>query len=53
MVSGVGRGMGALDGVVIVEGDEAVLGVNLGCPLVPMGTLLRGFFQSTFYQDLF
>ena len=26
MVSGVGRGMGVLDGVVIVEGEGAVLG---------------------------
>jgi len=38
MVSGVGRGMGVLDGVVIVEGDGAVLGVNLRCH---MGMLLR------------
>jgi len=29
VVNGVGRGMGVLDGVVIVEGEEAVLGVNL------------------------
>jgi len=33
MVSGVGRGMGALDGVVIFEWGRAVLGVNLGVPL--------------------
>ena len=33
-VSGVGRSMGVLDGVVIVEGEEAVLGVNLGNPIV-------------------
>jgi len=26
MVSGVGQGMGVLDGVVIVEGEETVLG---------------------------
>jgi len=30
MVSGVGRRMGVLDGMVIVEGDGTVLGVNLG-----------------------
>ena len=33
MVNGVGRGMGVLDGVVIIEGEGAVLGVNLGVPL--------------------
>jgi len=33
MVSGVGRGMSTLDGVEIVEGKEAVLGVNVGVPL--------------------
>jgi len=30
MVSGVGRGMGVLDGVVVGEGKGAVFGVNLG-----------------------
>jgi len=34
IVSGVGRRMVVLDGVVIVEGEEAVLGVNLGHPIV-------------------
>ena len=36
MVSGVGRGMGVLDGVVIVKKEVAVLGVNfnLGHPIV-------------------
>ena len=33
MVSGGGRGMGVLDGVVIVKKEGAVLGVNLGRPL--------------------
>ena len=33
VVSGVGRGMGVLDGVVIVEEKGAVLKVNLGVPL--------------------
>ena len=32
VVSGVARVMGVLDGVVIVEGEGAVLGVNLGRP---------------------
>jgi len=40
MVSWVGRG-GVLDEVVIVEGKGAVLGVNWGVPLSPMGPLLR------------
>jgi len=34
VVSGVGRGMGVLDGVVIIEGEEADLGMNLGRPVV-------------------
>jgi len=33
-VSGVGRGMVVLDGVVIVEGEGTVLGVNMGRPIV-------------------
>ena len=37
MVSGVGRGMGVLDGVVIVKGEGAVLGVNLEHPIVANG----------------
>ena len=32
MMSGVGQGTGVLDGVVIVEGERAVLWVNLGRP---------------------
>jgi len=32
VMSGVGRVRGVLDGVVIVEGQGAVLGVNLGRP---------------------
>ena len=39
VVSGVGRVMGVLDGVVIVEGQWAVLGVNLGCPTGTSGDL--------------
>jgi len=34
VVSGVGRAMGVLDGVVIVEGEGSVLGVNVGRPIV-------------------
>jgi len=34
VVSVVGRGMGILDWVVIVEGEGTVLGVNLGRPIV-------------------
>jgi len=37
MVSGVGQGMGVLDGVEIVEGVGAVFGVNLGHPIVTNG----------------
>jgi len=34
MVSQVGRGMGKLDGLVIIEGEGAVLGVKLWRPIV-------------------
>jgi len=37
MVSAVSRMMGVLDGVVIVEVEGAVLGVNLGRPTVTNG----------------
>jgi len=37
IVSGVSRMMGVLDGVVIVEGEGAVLGVNLGHSTVTNG----------------
>jgi len=39
LVSGVGRGMGVLDGVVIVEREGAVLGVNVGRPTETKGGL--------------
>ena len=51
VVSGVGRGRGVLYGVVIVKGEEAVLGVNVGHPI--RGVILcregwrRGFSQIT------
>jgi len=32
--------MGALDGVVIVGGEGAVLGVNVGCPIVTNGAFV-------------
>jgi len=37
VVSGVGRGMGVLDGEVIVEGEWVVLGMNLRRPIVTNG----------------
>jgi len=39
VVSRVGRGRGVLHGVVIVEWEGTVLGVNVGHPIVTMGTL--------------
>ena len=39
VVRGLGRGMGVLDGVVIIEGEGAVLGMNLGRPIVTNGDL--------------
>jgi len=38
-VSGVGRGMGVLDGGGNRRREEAVLGVNVGHPIVTNGTL--------------
>ena len=40
MVNGVSRGMGVLDGGSNLQREGAVLGVNLGCPIVTNGTLL-------------
>jgi len=34
VVSRVSRGMGVIDGVEIIEGEEAVLGVSVGHPIV-------------------
>jgi len=39
VVSGVGRGMAVL-GVVIIEGEGAVLGGELGAPIVTKGDLV-------------
>ena len=47
MVSWVGRGIGVLTGVVIVEGKWAVLGVNLGRLIVTNGNLLHSRARAT------
>jgi len=39
-VSGVGQRMGVLDGIVIVEGEGAVLRVKLGRPIVTNGAFV-------------
>ena len=39
-VSGVGRGMGVLDGVENFEGEGAVFGVNVGHPVVTNGNFV-------------
>jgi len=59
MVRGVGRGMCVLDGVVIVVGEGAVLGVNVGRPNVTGGDFVAylcesdALFPDYFGQDLF
>jgi len=40
IVSGVGRGMGELDAVVIIEGEGQFLGVNFGCSTVTNGAFV-------------
>jgi len=40
VMSGIGRGMGVLDGVVIVEGEVVVFGVNLGRSIVTIGDVV-------------
>ena len=48
VVSGVSRRTGVLDGVVIVEGEGAVLGaVNLGRPIVTNGAFATRSSQIT------
>jgi len=47
VVRGVGRGMGVLDGVLIIEGEGAVLGVNLRHPIVTNGAFAMRSFQIT------
>jgi len=43
VVSGVGRGMGVLDGVEIVEGEGTVLGVNVGHSIATNGELWHSY----------
>jgi len=40
LVCGVIRGLSVLDGVVIIQGERAVLRVNLGHPIVISGDLV-------------
>ena len=47
VVRGVGRRIGVLDGVVIVEGEGAVLWVNLGRPIVTNGAFATRSSQIT------
>jgi len=51
VVSGVGRGMGVLDGVVIVEWEGAVFGVNVEHPIVTNGDG-DALFPNYFGEDL-
>jgi len=46
MVSGVGQWMGVLDGGGDRRREMAVLGVNLGHPIVTNGTLLHSFARA-------
>ena len=47
VMSGVGRGMGVLDGVVIVEREGAVLEANFGRPIVANGAFATRSSQIT------
>jgi len=47
VVRGVGQGTGVLDGVVIIEGEKAVLEVNLGRPIVTSGAFVTRCSQIT------
>jgi len=51
MVSGIGRGMGVLDAVVIIKGEEAVSRVNFGRPIVTNGDG-DALFPNYFGEDL-
>jgi len=53
VVSRVGQGMGVLDGAVIIGGEGAILGVNLGHPIVTNGDFVTWLFPNYFGQDLF
>jgi len=51
-VSGVSRGMGVLDGSGDRRREGAVLGVNLGRPIVTNGAFATQLF-SNYFEDLF
>ena len=51
VVSGVGRWMGVLEEMVIVEGEGAVLWMNLGRPIVISGVFATWLF-SDYLEDL-
>ena len=53
MVSVVGWGMGVLDGVVIVEGEGAVWGMNLGRPTVTSGDFAQLCESDTLFPNYF
>ena len=59
MMNGVGQGMGVLDGMVIVEGKGADLGVSLGRSIVTNGDFVAQFcegdalFPNYFGENLF
>jgi len=52
MVNGVGRDMGVLDGVVIIVREGAVLGMNLGHPIITSGNFAMWLFSNYCGQDL-
>jgi len=47
VLTGIGRGMGVLNGVVIVKGEGAILGVNLGHPIITNGAFAMRSSQFT------
>ena len=49
---GVRRGMGVLDGVIIVEGEGAAFGLILGRPIVTNGEFATRIFPNYFAQYL-
>ena len=53
VVSRVGREMGVLDGMVIVYGEWAVLGVKLGRPIATNEDFTTRLFPNYFGQCLF
>jgi len=53
MVSGVGRGMGVLGGVVIIENEGVVLRVNFGRPIVTNGDFATRLFPNYFCRTCY